>query len=268
MCSTSPSQELYSQSYQQVGVTFASITNFHEFYTELDLNNQGVECLRLLNEIIADFDELLGGDGSGDGGGGASDRFRAIDKIKTIGSTYMAAVGLIPEFRIAPESEDGGISAVTYLAQLAEFVFAMRDRLRNINENSYNNFTLRVGLNVGPVVAGVIGARKPQYDIWGNTVNVASRMDSTGVPNHTQVKLIPNYFTKTTTYCCCPLCYAVHGGSVRDSARARLRVPVPRQGQGEGQGGDDDISAGGEEGACNNQDGRPHPGVRGRSRGA
>ena len=66
------------------------------------------------------------------------------------------------------------------MAQLVEFVFGMRDKLSNINENSYNNFTLRVGMNVGPVVAGVIGARKPQYDIWGNTVNVASRMDSTG----------------------------------------------------------------------------------------
>lgn len=48
--------------------------------------------------------------------------------------------------------------------------------------------TFSTGMNIGAVVAGVIGARKPQYDIWGNTVNVASRMDSTGLPNHIQVK--------------------------------------------------------------------------------
>uniref|UniRef100_A0A0K8SE29 adenylate cyclase n=1 Tax=Lygus hesperus TaxID=30085 RepID=A0A0K8SE29_LYGHE len=167
------SQELYHQSYTRVGVVFASITNYHEFYMELDGNNQGVECLRLLNEIIADFDELLG-----------DDRFRSIDKIKTVGSTYMAAVGLMPEHRILDNDEH---SAALYMSHLVEFVFAMRDRLVSINDNSYNNFMLRVGINIGPVVAGVIGARKPQYDIWGNTVNVASRMDSTGLPNHTQV---------------------------------------------------------------------------------
>lgn len=50
--------------------------------------------------------------------------------------------------------------------------------------------TLILGLNIGPVVAGVIGARKPQYDIWGNTVNVASRMDSTGVPERIQVRCL------------------------------------------------------------------------------
>ena len=99
----------------------------------------------------------------------------------------MAAVGLIPEHKILDDVEDGGISAIRYMAQLVEYVFGMRDKLASINENSYNNFILRVGMNVGPVVAGVIGARKPQYDIWGNTVNVASRMDSTGMPNYTQV---------------------------------------------------------------------------------
>ncbi|XP_060810823.1 Ca(2+)/calmodulin-responsive adenylate cyclase isoform X2 [Amyelois transitella] len=164
-------QELYHQSYQRVGVVFASITNYHEFYMELDGNNQGMECLRLLNEIIADFDELLG-----------EDRFSAIDKIKTVGSTYMAAVGLIPDKKMTDDA-----STRKHMATLVEFVFAMRDKLKDINDNSYNNFMLRVGINIGPVVAGVIGARKPQYDIWGNTVNVASRMDSTGLPNHTQI---------------------------------------------------------------------------------
>uniref|UniRef100_T1J6T7 adenylate cyclase n=1 Tax=Strigamia maritima TaxID=126957 RepID=T1J6T7_STRMM len=165
--------DLYHQSYSKVGVMFVSIPNFHEFYIELDGNNQGVECLRLLNEIIADFDELLD-----------DERFKSVDKIKTVGSTYMAAVGLIPDMRIEDEVEESGGRC---LSTLVELVFAMKERLIIINENSYNNFMLRVGINVGPVVAGVIGARKPQYDIWGNTVNVASRMDSTGLPNHTQV---------------------------------------------------------------------------------
>ncbi|XP_063620707.1 Ca(2+)/calmodulin-responsive adenylate cyclase-like isoform X2 [Cydia splendana] len=176
--------DLYHQSYQRVGVVFASITNYHEFYMELDGNNQGMECLRLLNEIIADFDELLG-----------DDRFSAIDKIKTVGSTYMAAVGLIPEKKMLDDA-----STRKHMATLVEFVFAMRDKLKDINDNSYNNFMLRVGLNVGPVVAGVIGARKPQYDIWGNTVNVASRMDSTGLPNHTQVTEEVYHYLKDLPY--------------------------------------------------------------------
>lgn len=125
------SQELYHQSYSRVGVVFASITNYHEFYTELDGNNQGVECLRLLNEIIADFDDLL-----------SEMRFKAIDKIKTVGSTYMAAIGLMPDLRIL---DDDDASAGLHLSTLVEFVFAMRERLLNINENSYNNFMLRVG---------------------------------------------------------------------------------------------------------------------------
>lgn len=56
------------------------------------------------------------------------------------------------------------------------------------------------GLNIGPVVAGVIGARKPQYDIWGNTVNVASRMDSTGVPERIQVRQPPRHNNIPTAF--------------------------------------------------------------------
>ncbi|WAQ95151.1 ADCY1-like protein [Mya arenaria] len=154
-------KELYSKHYSKIGVFFASIPNFSEFYMELEANQQGIECLRVLNEIIADFDELLN-----------EPRFRAVDKIKTIGSTYMAA-----------ESPD---SVTQHLSVLVEFIMSMQERLRIINENSYNNFQLKIGVNVGPVVAGVIGAKKPQYDIWGNTVNVASRMESTGLSGNIQ----------------------------------------------------------------------------------
>ncbi len=62
---------------------FASIPGFSEFYEELDTNNQGIECLRLLNEIFADFDQLL-----------TEERFQCIEKIKAIGSTYMVASGV------------------------------------------------------------------------------------------------------------------------------------------------------------------------------
>ncbi|XP_006832323.1 PREDICTED: adenylate cyclase type 1 [Chrysochloris asiatica] len=163
--------DLYYQSYSQVGVMFASIPNFNDFYIELDGNNMGVECLRLLNEIIADFDELM-----------EKDLYKDLEKIKTIGSTYMAAVGLVPT------AEDKAKKSITFhLHILADFAIEMFDVLDEINYQSYNGFVLRVGINVGPVVAGVIGARRPQYDIWGNTVNVASRMDSTGVQGKIQV---------------------------------------------------------------------------------
>ncbi|XP_072220485.1 adenylate cyclase type 1-like isoform X1 [Leuresthes tenuis] len=164
-------QDLYYQSYAQVGVLFASIPNFNDFYIELDGNNMGVECLRLLNEIIADFDELMD-----------KECYKDIEKIKTIGSTYMAAVGLVPTIGTKAKK-----SIYDHLSTIADYAIEMFDVLDEINYQSYNEFVLRVGINVGPVVAGVIGARRPQYDIWGNTVNVASRMDSTGVPGKIQV---------------------------------------------------------------------------------
>ncbi|XP_066507994.1 adenylate cyclase type 8-like isoform X2 [Hoplias malabaricus] len=161
-------EELYSQSYDAVGVMFASIPGFADFYSQTEMNNQGVECLRLLNEIIADFDELLG-----------EERFQDIEKIKTIGSTYMAVSGLSPEKQC--EDKWG------HLCALADFAIALNESIQEINKHSFNNFQLRIGMAHGSVVAGVIGAKKPQYDIWGKTVNLASRMDSTGVSGKIQV---------------------------------------------------------------------------------
>ncbi|XP_060899547.1 adenylate cyclase type 8 [Labrus mixtus] len=162
-------EELYSQSYDSVGVMFASIPGFADFYSQTEMNNQGVECLRLLNEIIADFDELLG-----------EERFVDIEKIKTIGSTYMAVSGLSPEKQ---QCEDKW----GHLCALADFAIALNESIQEINKHSFNNFELRIGMAHGSVVAGVIGAKKPQYDIWGKTVNLSSRMDSTGVSRKIQV---------------------------------------------------------------------------------
>lgn len=173
-------EELYSQSYDEIGVMFASIPNFSDFYTEESINNGGIECLRFLNEIISDFDSLLD-----------ESQFRCITKIKTIGSTYMAASGVTPDvsngYACLKKEELSDRERWQHLADLADFALAMKITLMNINYQSFNNFMLRIGLNKGAVLAGVIGARKPHYDIWGNTVNVASRMESTGVMGNIQV---------------------------------------------------------------------------------
>ncbi|XP_056621161.1 adenylate cyclase type 3-like isoform X2 [Triplophysa dalaica] len=174
-------EELYSQSYDEVGVMFASIPNFSDFYTEESINNGGLECLRILNEIISDFDSLLD-----------RSEFRHITKIKTIGSTYMAASGVTPEsnftgYETHKLENPSILDRWQHFADLADFALAMKVTLNNLNKQSFNSFMLRIGLNMGGVLAGVIGARKPHFDIWGNTVNVASRMESTGVMGNTQV---------------------------------------------------------------------------------
>uniref|UniRef100_A0AAR2M012 Adenylate cyclase type 7 n=1 Tax=Pygocentrus nattereri TaxID=42514 RepID=A0AAR2M012_PYGNA len=167
-------EDLYYKSYDCVCVMFASVPDFKEFYTECDINKEGLECLRLLNEIIADFDELL-----------SKPKFSGVEKIKTIGSTYMAAAGLsgTPGQEIHQDRE----RQQAQIGIMVEFAIAMMGKLDGINRHSFNSFRLRVGINHGPVIAGVIGARKPQYDIWGNTVNVASRMESTGELGKIQV---------------------------------------------------------------------------------
>ncbi|KAL5493456.1 hypothetical protein EMCRGX_G014645 [Ephydatia muelleri] len=162
---------LYYQNHQETGVMFASIHGFDEFYEELTVNNQGIECLRLLNEIFADFDQLL-----------SEERFQCLEKIKTIGCVYMVASGLKTSHRRVDSYRQW-----RHLRALAEFSFALREQLDLINKHSFNSFKLRAGISHGPIVAGVIGAKKPQYDIWGDTVNVASRMDSTAEVGKTQV---------------------------------------------------------------------------------
>lgn len=74
-----------------------------------------------------------------------------------------------------------------HVTSMADYALRLFDQIAEVNTHSFNNFRMRIGINIGPVVAGVIGARKPQYDIWGNAVNVASRMDSTGIIDHIQV---------------------------------------------------------------------------------
>ncbi|KAI4470828.1 adenylate cyclase type 1 [Holotrichia oblita] len=132
-------QDLYHERYSCVGVMFASIPNYKEFYDESDVNKQGLECLRLLNEIICEFDKE------------------------------------------ASRKEEYNIIA------LVDFAVLLMTNLDQINRDSFQRFKLRVGINHGPVIAGVVGAQKPQYDIWGNTVNVASRMDSCGMMGRIQV---------------------------------------------------------------------------------
>ncbi|NWZ80531.1 ADCY7 cyclase, partial [Poecile atricapillus] len=167
-------EDWYHQSYDCVCVMFASVPDFKVFYTECDVNKEGLECLRLLNEIIADFDELL-----------LKPKFSGVEKIKTIGSTYMAAAGL----SVTPgqENNQDRERQNAHIGIMVEYGIALMSKLDGINRHSFNNFRLRVGINHGPVIAGVIGARKPQYDIWGNTVNVASRMESTGELGKIQV---------------------------------------------------------------------------------
>lgn len=159
----------YSQNHKSVGIIFASIVNFNELYDESYLG--GKEYLRVLNELIGDFDELL-----------EKPDYANVEKIKTIGSTFMAASGLNPQVRQQSEHE------YTHLFQLLDFAVAMHKVIYDFNRDLLGfKLILRIGYNYGDVTAGVIGATKLYYDIWGDAVNIASRMDSTGVAGRIQM---------------------------------------------------------------------------------
>ena len=160
----------YSKNYNHVGVLFVSLCNFSEFFEEA--YEGGRELLRVLNEITIDFDRMFD-----------EPRYKNIEKIKSIGSTYMIASGLCPNDEDNEQSSSDELIQ-QHLYDLFDFALELYEKLESFNNEAMSvchfKFQMRMGLNYGPVTAGVIGTDRLLYDIWGDTVNVASRMDSTG----------------------------------------------------------------------------------------
>mmetsp|Transcript_1852 Transcript_1852/g.5060 ORF Transcript_1852/g.5060 Transcript_1852/m.5060 type:complete len:922 (-) Transcript_1852:99-2864(-) len=139
-------------------VLFADIVGF----TRLSNSLEPVQVVQFLNNIFSRFDEKL-------------EKYN-LNKIKTIGDCYMATS--IPGCRDPTQS----------CAAVCHFALDMIDQLEEYNkENPDQPLNMRIGMNCGPVVAGVVGTKRFLYDIWGDAVNVASRMESTGIPGRVQV---------------------------------------------------------------------------------
>jgi class 3 adenylate cyclase len=141
--------------FAEVSVLFADIVGF----TRLSSRLSPEALVARLNELFSAFDDLL-------------DRFK-LEKIKTIGDAYMVVGGL-----------NGGKDHALALAELA---LDMLERIEQLSAHYKEDFSVRIGINTGPVVGGVIGKKKFIYDVWGDTVNIASRMESTGTPGAVQV---------------------------------------------------------------------------------
>ena len=159
----------YCKNHEDVGVIFAKIVNFENFYDESF--EGGKEYLRVLNELMGDFEDLFD-----------DPKFKDVEKIKTIGACLMVASGLNPQLR--KQNTD----PKAHLYALLDFSVELLQKLEDFNAEIFNfNFEMAIGFNCGPVTAGVIGTTKLLYDIWGDTVNVASRMYSTGMTGRIQV---------------------------------------------------------------------------------
>ncbi len=138
--------------YDSVTVLFADLVGFTSLVSHIDPD----QLVVMLSELFSRFDRL-------------ANRYR-VEKIKTIGDCYLV-VGGLPQ------------SAPNHLEAVADMAVAMLAEVAELNRERGLNLSLRIGINSGPVVAGVIGRNKFAYDLWGATVNLASRMQSTGVPN-------------------------------------------------------------------------------------
>ena len=161
----------YSKNYDCIGVLFLSLCNFGEFFEET--YEGGRNLLRVLNEISVDFDRLFD-----------EPKYANVEKIKSIGSTFMIASGL------RPTSENQDKNDKSHLYDLIDFALELNKKLEDFNKDAMSvchfTFKIRMGFHCGPVTAGVIGTERLLYDVWGDTVNVASRMDSTGQAGYMQ----------------------------------------------------------------------------------
>ncbi len=141
--------------FAEVTVMFADIVNF----TELASDMTPQQVFGMLNRVFSQFDEM-------------AERL-GLEKIKTIGDAYMVAGGLNTDLRNPCEA----------VAQLA---LDMRDWLAGAGARGANPLRVRIGIGTGPVVAGVVGKKKFIYDLWGDTVNLASRITGEGAPGSIQ----------------------------------------------------------------------------------
>ncbi|MEC4894045.1 MAG: adenylate/guanylate cyclase domain-containing protein [Oscillatoria sp. PMC 1051.18] len=151
-------QNTIADSFEAVTVLFADLVGF----TEFSASTSSTELVEILNVIFSEFDGLA--------------KEYGLEKIKTLGDAYMAVAGL-------PTPIGSRAAAVA----AAEMSLAMLKAIIQFNLETGYNFNLRIGLNSGSVIAGVIGVSKFAYDLWGDTVNVASRMESSGVAGKIQV---------------------------------------------------------------------------------
>jgi PAS domain S-box-containing protein len=149
-------QRTIAESFEEVTVLFADLVDFTEFSTQ----TSPTELVELLNEIFSKFDQLAEKHG--------------VEKIKTIGDAYMAVAGL-------PKPRPDHAQAI------AQMALDMQAAIEQFNVEKGQTFKIRIGINSGSVVAGVIGIRKFSYDLWGDTVNTASRMESHGIPGYIQL---------------------------------------------------------------------------------
>ncbi|WP_299017569.1 adenylate/guanylate cyclase domain-containing protein [uncultured Photobacterium sp.] len=149
-------EETIADSFSEVTILFADLVNF----TPMSARLSAPEVVGLLNEIFCEFDHL-------------SER-RGLEKIKTIGDAYMVGAGI-------PIPRDDHAEVI------AEMALDMLDVIACFNLKHNKSLSLRIGINSGPVVAGVIGRKKFIYDIWGDAVNTASRMESQGLKGGIQI---------------------------------------------------------------------------------